>query len=57
MFTWSEQRSTEILFIFCSSSVTEILSVMLLCSEFMGLGAHTHKCTCMRAVVFCQHSL
>lgn len=42
MFTWSEQRCTEIFFIFCSSSVTKILSLMLLCSEFMGLGHGTH---------------
>lgn len=44
MFTWSDQCYTEIFFIFCSSSTTKILSLMLSCSEFMrsGLASQIH---------------
>lgn len=58
MFTWSEQGCTEIFFIFCSSSVTKILSLMLLCSEFMGLGhgSHTHTNIQMHAHTHSQQS-
>lgn len=49
IFTWSERRCTEIFFIFCSTSVTKILSLMLLCSEFTGLGHGTHTQTQARS--------